>query len=87
MLYNYIILASLIIISIICISFAIYYIMYYSFNNSNNIIYMSVQETSKFLRDDEDKYVSNFSALDFDFLNTRLNELYPNSITENIYLF
>jgi hypothetical protein len=29
----------------------------------------------------------NFSALDFDFLNTRLNELYPNSITENIYLF
>lgn len=64
MLYNYIILASLIIISIICISFAIYYIMYYSFNNSNNIIYMSVQETSKFLRDDEDKYVSNFSALD-----------------------
>jgi hypothetical protein len=64
MLYNYIILASLIIISIICISFAIYYIMYYSFNNSNNIIYMSVQETSKFLKDDEDKYVSNFSALD-----------------------
>jgi hypothetical protein len=29
----------------------------------------------------------NFSALDFEFLNTRLNELYPNSITENIYLF
>jgi len=64
MLYNYIILASLIIISIICISFAIYYIMYYYFNNSNNIIYMSAQDTSKFLRDDEDKYVSNFSALD-----------------------
>ena len=29
----------------------------------------------------------DFSALDFDFLNTRLNESYPNSITENIYLF
>ena len=29
----------------------------------------------------------HFSDLDFDFLNTRLNELYPNSITENIYLF
>ena len=29
----------------------------------------------------------NFSALDFDFLNTKLNEVYPNAITENIYLF
>lgn len=29
----------------------------------------------------------NFSALNFEFLNTRLNELYPNSITENIYLY
>jgi hypothetical protein len=29
----------------------------------------------------------NFSALDFEFLNTKLNELYPNSITENIYLY
>jgi hypothetical protein len=29
----------------------------------------------------------DFSALDFDFLNTKLNEVYPNTITENIYLF
>jgi len=29
----------------------------------------------------------NFSALDFEFLNTKLNELYPNSITENIYMY
>ena len=29
----------------------------------------------------------DFSALDFEFLNTRLNEVYPNAVTENIYLF
>ena len=29
----------------------------------------------------------DFSALDFEFLNTKLNESYPNSITENIYLY
>lgn len=29
----------------------------------------------------------NFSALDFNSLNTKLNELFPNSITENIYLY
>ena len=29
----------------------------------------------------------DFSALDLEFLNTRLNERYPNAVTENIYLF
>ena len=29
----------------------------------------------------------DFSALDFEFLNSKLNEVYPNAITENIYLF
>jgi hypothetical protein len=29
----------------------------------------------------------HFSDLDFELLNTNLNELYPNSVTENIYLY
>jgi hypothetical protein len=29
----------------------------------------------------------DFSVLDFEYLNTELNELYPNSVAENIYLY
>lgn len=64
MVYNYILPASIIIISILFILIAIYYIIYYSFNNSTNVHYMSIQETSKFLKDDDDQYVKNFSKLD-----------------------
>jgi ABC-type sugar transport system permease subunit len=80
MIYNYILLASLIIISIICISFAIYYIVYYSFNNSNNIHYMSAEETAKFLKDDEDNYVSNLSSLDLYARNVNTSKDYIENI-------
>lgn len=67
MVYEYLLLFLLFVIFIIFISLIIYYIIYYSFDNTNansNIYYMSADETSVFLKEDKDYYISGLSAYD-----------------------
>ena len=67
MVYEYLLLFLLFVISMIFISLIIYYIIYYSFddiNTNSNIYYMSAEETSMFLKEDRDYYVSGLSTYD-----------------------
>ena len=67
MLYQYLQLFLLFVIFIIFISLIIYYIIYYSFDITNtysNIYYMSANETSAFLKKDNDYYISGLSTYD-----------------------
>jgi hypothetical protein len=71
--YEYILLFILFVLFIIIISLAIYYILYNSFdtiNTNGNIHYMSAEETSKFLKEDRDNYISNLSTYDLYARNT-----------------
>lgn len=82
MIYNNITLITLLIISIICILIAVYYFIYYSFDNLNYNSYMSAIDTASFLKKDEDKYVQNLSHLDLYARNAKTSNEYIENIQQ-----
>jgi len=79
MAYEYLMLFLLFVIFIVFILLIIYYIIYYSFDNTNsnsNIYYMSEDETSMFLKEDNDYYISGLSTYDLYARNTSSTNKY-----------